>query len=210
MITSQLCGSVNLKAPYYLAGWSAGGVFAFAIAAALKRQGEEVALLALLDTALPSIYRDVDPDDDIRFLCDLVTFTNRFAGTSIDVSYEKLQELPADERFPSALQQARQQGMFPPEVSDDHVRRLVHAGEGMVRASQQFTPRSIDLPMHLFQPEIEGGLFDISGHEQVDDLGWHSEIGQQLVRERVPGDHFTMLTGDGAAKLAQVFDKLLE
>jgi acyl transferase domain-containing protein/thioesterase domain-containing protein/acyl carrier protein len=195
--------------PYCLAGWSAGGVTAFVVAEALRQAGDNVALLALFDTALPTIYRNVDPDDDSRFLCDLVTFTNRFAGTKIDVSYEQLQKLPADQRFASALRQAREQGMFPPEVSDDYVHRLVSAGEGMVRANLQYTPRAIDIPMHLFQPEIEGGLFDISGHEQPEDLGWGSEVGQELIRARVAGDHFTMMLDKGAQQLAKAIDQVL-
>ena len=33
--------------PYHLAGWSTGGIFAFALAEALESAGEPVALLAL-------------------------------------------------------------------------------------------------------------------------------------------------------------------
>ena len=46
--------------PYYLAGWSTGGIFAFALAEALERAGEEVAAVALFDTPLPSICDEVD------------------------------------------------------------------------------------------------------------------------------------------------------
>ncbi len=195
--------------PYFLAGWSAGGVTAFAIAAALRDAGDEVAMLALFDTPLPSIYRDVDPDDSIRFLCDLVTFTNRFAGTNIVVSYDKLREVSAEQGLAIAIEQVRQQGVFHADISDEHVHRLIAAGVGMVRASQQFTPKPIDMAMHLFQPEIDGGLFDISGHVQAEDLGWNSEVGQQLIRKTIAGDHFTMMTGEGARQLAAAFDEIL-
>jgi thioesterase domain-containing protein len=47
--------------PYHLAGWSFGGLIAYEIAARLQAMGEEVALLALLDTAL----QQPDDDDDI-------------------------------------------------------------------------------------------------------------------------------------------------
>src|SRR5262249_24594677 len=35
--------------PYYLAGWSTGGAYAFALAEALERDGKKVAMLALFD-----------------------------------------------------------------------------------------------------------------------------------------------------------------
>ena len=46
---SQACSRAG---PYYLAGWSTGGIFAFALAEALESVGEEVALVALFDTPL--------------------------------------------------------------------------------------------------------------------------------------------------------------
>ncbi|MFH8407404.1 amino acid adenylation domain-containing protein [Streptomyces sp. NPDC018019] len=44
--------SVQPTGPYHLLGWSFGGTVAYAVATALEARGEEVALLALLDTYL--------------------------------------------------------------------------------------------------------------------------------------------------------------
>lgn len=148
-------------------------------------------------------------DDDARFLCDLVRFTNRFAGTNIEVSVTDLESLAPDERFAQALKQARDQGMFPPSVSDEYVHRLVAVGEGLIRASKSYTPQSIDITMQLFLPAVGGGLEDISHHELPPDNGWQSLIGQEINCVTVPGDHFTMMTGDGAAQLAAALDRLL-
>ncbi|MCO6042585.1 SDR family NAD(P)-dependent oxidoreductase [Aeoliella sp. ICT_H6.2] len=195
--------------PYYLAGWSAGGVSAFAMAEALMKGGHEVKLLALFDTPLPTIYRDIDVDDDALFLCDLVRFTNRFAGTNIEVSVDKLAELPKEKRFAAALEQARDQGMFPPSVSDEYVHRLINVGSGLIRASQGYQPQPIDLEMHLFQPAVGGGLEDISDQQLPEDNGWNSLVGQRIERTSIPGDHFTMMTGEGAERLAAILDKLM-
>jgi len=200
---------VQPTGPYHIAGWSAGGVVAFAMAEYLVSQDQPVGLLALFDTPLPSIYRDIDADDDARFLIDMVRFTNRFAGTNISLSADELSQLSSEERFAQALAQARQQGMFPPSVSDEYVHRLVAVGEGMIRASKSYEPRPIDLQVHLFQPATPGGLEDISGHELPDDNGWQSLIGQSIERTTVPGDHFTMMTGAGAKQLAARIDALL-
>ena len=81
--------------PYYLAGWSTGGIFAYAMAVLLRQQGAAVAPLVLFDSPTPAIFRDVDLDDDARFLFDLVNFSNRFAGADMQVSYEALRRRPA-------------------------------------------------------------------------------------------------------------------
>ncbi len=195
--------------PYYIAGWSAGGVSAFAMVEQMLADGDEVKLLALFDTPLPSIYRGIDVDDDAAFLCDLVRFTNRFAGTNIEVSVANLAALSPEERFAGALAQAREQGMFPPSVSDEYVHRLVAVGSGLVRASKGYTPQPVDLAMQLFKPSIAGGLEDITHHDLPDDNGWQSLVGQSTTCTVIPGDHFTMMTTDGARELAAILDKLL-
>jgi len=45
---------VQRKGPYFLGGWSAGGVVALEVAQQLRAQGQEVALLAMLDTLYPA------------------------------------------------------------------------------------------------------------------------------------------------------------
>jgi thioesterase domain-containing protein/acyl carrier protein len=45
--------TVQPEGPYYLGGWSFGGLVAFEMAQQLQREGHEVALLAILDTLAP-------------------------------------------------------------------------------------------------------------------------------------------------------------
>jgi amino acid adenylation domain-containing protein len=57
------------KGPYLLGGWSFGGLVAFEMAQALRRAGEEVALLALLDS-----HAQNDPHADANELATLATW----------------------------------------------------------------------------------------------------------------------------------------
>jgi amino acid adenylation domain-containing protein len=55
--------------PYLLGGWSFGGLVAFEMARQMRERGEEVALLALLDTGAPDwVRRRADPADDASLL----------------------------------------------------------------------------------------------------------------------------------------------
>jgi hypothetical protein len=44
---------------------------------------------------------------------------------------------------------------------------------------------------------------------EADDLGWTTDVGQAVEIQELPGDHFTMMVGDGAAKLAQELASLI-
>ncbi|MGD9633264.1 MAG: SDR family NAD(P)-dependent oxidoreductase [Pirellulales bacterium] len=197
--------------PYYLAGWSTGAIYAFALAQAWESVGEEVGLVAMFGAPLPSICDGVDLDDEARFLCDLVNFANCFTGTKSRVDYDELLALPPAERFGAALAEAKRQGTVPESAPEAYIRRLVKVGEANVRVIQSYEPRPIQAPVHFFHPTVAGGLAEISGRawDESGDHGWNSEVGQPLELHKVPGDHFTMMVGGGAAKIAAVIKQIL-
>jgi thioesterase domain-containing protein len=189
--------------PYHLAGWSTGGIFAFALAEALERSGEEVALVALFDTPLPSICDDIDVEDDLRFLCDLINYASRFSGIEFIINCDDLARLEPERRFSAALNEARNHGIIPGETPESFIRRLVEVGKANVRVIQSYDAKPIDAPTQLFVPRIKTGLAEVSGREvstQLDN-GWEAVIGQTTQLHEVPGDHFTMMLGDSAAAM---------
>jgi acyl transferase domain-containing protein/thioesterase domain-containing protein len=197
--------------PYHLAGWSTGGIFAFALAESLERAGEEVALVAMFDTPLPSICDDIGVEDDLRFLCDLINYASRFSGIEFVLSYDDLARLEPEKRFSAALDEARKRGIIPAETPESFIRRLVEVGKANVRVIQGYDAKPIDAPTQLFVPRIKTGLAQVSGRQvssQVDN-GWETEIGQATQLHEVPGDHFTMMLGDSAAAIARTLSALL-
>ena len=100
---------------------------------------------------------------------------------------------------------------MPENTPDDYIRRIVDVGEANVRAIQSFEPRPLAAPVHLFIPTVEGGLAQIAGRpwDESGDHGWGSEVGQTLELHKVPGDHFTMMVGEGAAQIARLLEPLL-
>jgi hypothetical protein len=101
--------------------------------------------------------------------------------------------------------------MVSAEAPEDFIRRLVHVGEANVRAIQGYAPRPLAEAVHLFLPVTAGGLAEIAGREIAADAdhGWKSRIGQAIATHTVPGDHFTMMSGDGAVQIARELSELL-
>ncbi|MCZ0990622.1 alpha/beta fold hydrolase [Streptomyces diastatochromogenes] len=71
---------VQPNGPYYLLGWSFGGTLAHAMAAELQRRGEEVALLALLDSAPASHFADLELLDEDMVRMFLVNYMGHLKG----------------------------------------------------------------------------------------------------------------------------------
>ena len=80
--------SVQPEGPYRLGGWSMGGLVAFEMARQLEHDGQEVELVALIDTPPPPVEpdRSLVSDDDLRawFALDLAGLPESGAGVSID------------------------------------------------------------------------------------------------------------------------------
>lgn len=66
------------KGPYYLGGWCLAGHVAFAVACELYRQGEEVALLAIIDMWAPG-YAELSRRATLRSLTDPLVWHLRYA-----------------------------------------------------------------------------------------------------------------------------------
>ncbi|HET8840619.1 MAG TPA: amino acid adenylation domain-containing protein, partial [Ktedonobacteraceae bacterium] len=98
--------------PYYLGGWSFGGLVAFEIARRLMRQGENVALLAMIDTyaPLPGYNPPVDDESKVISLAlagMTMSWPNHPQGYLPPfLSIPQLQQLTEDERWQYLLEVA--------------------------------------------------------------------------------------------------------
>jgi thioesterase domain-containing protein/NAD(P)-dependent dehydrogenase (short-subunit alcohol dehydrogenase family)/acyl carrier protein len=194
------------EGPYYLAGWSTGGTFAFALADALERDGKKVAMLALMDSPLPSFCDDFDTEDDARFFCDIINFANRCAGANTRIDFQKITNRPVSEQFSAAVEEARRSGMLPPETPEDFVRNLVAVGQANVRVLQSYRPRALATTVQFFTPETREALAELSGRKPPSDLdlGWSRQFGQSVELHRLPGDHFTMMFEESATTISEI------
>ncbi len=193
--------------PYCLMGWSTGGIFAYEIARRLHSESTPVQSLMIFDTPQPQVFRTVDLDDNARFLCDLIEFTNHFANTTMQLDYDQLHQLPEEQAISSVLALAIENRVVPTQTTPENLRRLVQLCKQHVRFLQQYEPPECDLTVDLFCPLETGLLATVTGHALADDLGWGNLVA--LRTHHVSGDHFTMMTSPNAARLAKQVDEIL-
>ena len=195
--------------PYHLAGWSTGGIFAYEMAKQLGEQGLKVGSLIFIDSPTPSIFGNIDLDDDARFLYDLVNFSNYFADAEMSVSYEQLQNQNRDERLQTVLHEAIKHHVVPPDVSTDHIRRLIDVARAHSGAIMKYEPPQLALEVNIIRPEDVSVLAKASGQKIAADLGWSDFITRPFNSYQVPGDHFSMSTRENATHLARQINACL-
>ncbi len=179
--------------PYLLAGSSMGGCIAFEMARQLTAGGQEVALLALLDSwageplaqaasaavpALPALPAVDGGDPQAAFLAWLTGGDERAVG-------RELAGLDGESRLALVLERARRAGGLPASYGSADLLRLLVAIDGQRRA------------LHLYQPGPYSGrvlfLRAAEGVEGHPEATWKKLARGGFEIHRVPGGHRSML-----------------
>ncbi|HEY0607528.1 MAG TPA: amino acid adenylation domain-containing protein [Herpetosiphonaceae bacterium] len=195
--------AVQPEGPYLLGGWSLGGVIAFEIARQLLQQGQQVDLLALIDSAVPEPGM-AGPEDTalmIQFAHDL----SRLYGRELAIAADELCDLAPHEQLEYILVQARQNAVVPPDIDLDDIRRLAAVYQANRRAFLGYSPAPLPLRIALLQAG------DRLRAQPQRDLaqGW-STLADDVSTHIVAGDHHSIMHPPYVQAVADWLHELLE
>ncbi len=180
----DLVRTVQPAGPYFLSGWSTGGLIAFEMAQCFSSAGQEVALLALMDTRAPTGARQAEPDE--------VTLLSQFAlglGLPLECVSSRpdyLIQLEAQEQLAYVLEQAKRANILPANVELAQVRRMWDVFTCNLQAVCNYAPRPCSAPIVLFRAEEQLAGLD-------EDLGWSNLASGGLTVHTIPGNHASLI-----------------
>jgi len=187
------------EGPYLIGGWSAGGVIAFEMAQQLKRMGQEVGLLALLDSMPRSVGKGKADDGALAFLVAREIATN--SKKSLAVSFDDLQKLTPDDQVGYLLDQLKQASALPREMEASWFRRILHGiwtrNENLDRYKLQvysgritlFRGSEIDPDFIKAQNALD--YMEIDAFDPTN--GWSRFSTEPIEVHQVPGHHYTIV-----------------
>jgi amino acid adenylation domain-containing protein/non-ribosomal peptide synthase protein (TIGR01720 family) len=202
--TVQPCG------PYLLGGSSFGGVVAFEMAQQLVRGGEEVALLALFDTAAPG--RSWREPDDAVLIAGLARAQAGEQGQTLALSADDLRGLPYEEQIAKALAAMRDSGIVGPEIDVAWLVRFLTGYRSRLRAWAMYRPAPCPARITLFRAAVMDAedLRQLSPEERQEiqdpSHGWEPLATGGIDLQWVPGDHGTMIMEPHARDLARALE----
>ncbi|KFA93195.1 non-ribosomal peptide synthetase [Archangium violaceum] len=192
--------TVQPSGPYLLGGWSLGGVIAYEMACQLRQRGEEVALVALIDSYVPreEAWPELKPAEAAAlFLRDLL---GSF-GAELMPEWEQLEALEPEAVLARVLEVGERSGALPPGAGMDQLRILLRVFESNLRAGQRYTPCTSDQRLLL----VKAG--EVTG--QPEDGGWTAMSGSNLERHVLPGNHHALLREPLVQQLAEILREAL-
>ncbi|MFD0223129.1 non-ribosomal peptide synthetase [Streptomyces hirsutus] len=182
--------------PYALGGWCFGGVIAYEVAGQLRAAGEEIELLAAIDSRAPIEENIPETADDATILSWFARDLAVPYGKSLDIPAEDLRELGGDAAFDHILARAAAIGVLAEDADRDQILRYFEAYLANGIALQTYLPEPNDLELLLLR----------AVDEPVDygpKLGWDTLIKGSLQVVDVCGDHNSVMYPPHAAVAAE-------
>jgi arthrofactin-type cyclic lipopeptide synthetase C len=175
---------VQPEGPYRVAGWSAGGVFAYAVAERLVATGRAVEFVGLLDAFKPDGVT-IQPPARARYFT-VLDLLARDSGVT-PATPEALKALREDTGgmdLPAFIAECKARGLLPETVTMARAEQVDSRIALLKRTRAEFVPGPLPVPVHLFVSD------DVADDPR---LGWEDIPGGAPFRlVRFPGTHHTM------------------
>jgi thioesterase domain-containing protein/acyl carrier protein len=190
----QAIQTIQASGPYYLGGWSMGGVIAFEMAQQLSSQGQTVALLSLIDSYSPILLNSVNTEEnysesrleDINeslniiysFVRDLMGMFNQ----QIPFSEDELSHLTSDELLALFLTWSKQIHILPPELGEQQIKNWFAVFQTNRQALFNYVPKTY----------LGKTIFFGAEDSALKNPGWHGII-NNLESQWISGDHYSLI-----------------
>jgi thioesterase domain-containing protein len=197
----RMMTEVQPEGPYRLAGWSAGGVFAYAVAEHLVTTGRAVEFVGLLDASNPAGLPNRDTPRARQFT--VLEQLARDSGVT-PATPEALRALKEDtegQELPAFIATCKARGLLPETITVARAEQVESRIALLKRAYAEFVPRPLPFPVHLFISD------EVAGDPR---RGWRDMPGGAPFRlERVPGTHHTMWKKGNVEVLGAVISRAI-
>jgi len=181
---------IQPRGPYLLGGWSMGGFVALEMAQQLQRQGDKVALLAILDSPDPVSRSGIDDDDFGRVLSKIAMDDEFSVGRTLSGSLSK----PLNHLL-------KQAGVFHLLNSSFEFQQnsyFVKVFKSNLIALLSYVPQVYSNRIIYFQAEDT-----VANNSHSLTLGWDQISSEPIEIVVVPGSHQTMVTNSHVRVLAE-------
>jgi amino acid adenylation domain-containing protein len=199
----QAIQTLQPHGPYFLGGWSFGGLVAFEMAQQLTQAGQQIGLLAILDTTAPC--NKPSPYQSLKFLAGTALrstlpflldygaiLTNRlqFQNPWFRWQWSAIARLIPEESRLRLLDESTIKSLLP----------IVYANS---QATYRYVPQPYPNRVTLFKAATQ-----VSSVEPDSALGW-SALARDIQLHQVPGNHLSLLKQPHVQTLAQQLGQCL-
>ncbi len=210
---------IQPQGPYYIAGWSLGGIIAFEILRQLENMNEEINFMALIDSPPPYNYNGVQKStSEFDLQSELDYIKNYSLGSEIR---EKLKNVTDLNQFWQSIAEYLETNDYDVEMIKKAITEFgMHAlpnykqlnikesiyylnrGRTFHQARKRYAPDGkIHTPVHYFAA---------SESKYINEKQWNQYTIAPIEFYKIAGDHFSILKKPHVARFSKLFNNILE
>jgi len=205
----QAMQAVQPQGPYFLGGHSFGGKVVFEMAQQLLRQGQVVALVAILDTTAPiahgKIHQKPQELDDAQWLINIAKSLQIAFAKDLEMDAQPLLSLDPNEQLKYVLEYFHMLSVLPPDADTTYLKHLLQAYKA--HHMVEYVPQQINpVPITLFCSSeflSDEPIVLPSEFLQDESWGWSQFSSEPVDIQLVPGNHVSMMTQPHVQVLAE-------
>jgi len=191
--------------PYFLMGWSFGGLVALQMSHNWVIEGEEVAFLALMDTYSPSEM----PDE--KQLSEAIEIGLELFGGNLSLAWEEIRKLPSEEQVSTIWQEAQQAHLIPPDFPRDRLEHLLTLMNLNHQAIRSYSPPPYTGEITLLRAALGSLALAPEAMLHVQEtLGWEKVVTGSIEVHTIPGYHEQMVHPPQVAIVANTLNSCLQ
>jgi amino acid adenylation domain-containing protein len=192
--------SIQPRGPYLLGGYSMGGLVAFEMARQLARTGDEISLLALIDSAIPGSQSIPGEDDDGRliqwFVRDLA-----LPIESLNIEWDQLMNLSTEDALGRLLEMAKQAGLVPDYIGLEWMNQLYQVFKDNIEAMRGYEPGLHSGSLLYFRASEQSAS---SADQRM--RTWNALATGGVESFVIPGSHYSIMREPNVKVLGQQLD----
>jgi thioesterase domain-containing protein len=188
---------IQSHGPYYLGGWSFGGIVAYEMAQQLLRAGEKIAFLGLIESYTPMLVNILESEYSEKYGLDggdqevvmLESFARDLLGIDTFTEFISQSELSRepDKLFAWIRDKAMERELFPSDP--DHLHRLFDVFRANIMAMNSYQAKPYKGRITLFRADGDVGSKSIGDSAR----GWEDLASGGLTIKNIQGNHYTIL-----------------
>jgi amino acid adenylation domain-containing protein len=188
--------NVQPRGPYFLGGWSIGGVIAWQMTKQVRLEGEAVGMLALIDTNLPLKNRSGENAEEIPPLTAFALDLCQLLGKDYREVAERFLRLNEGQQYEMIFSELQSAGVLPqdPTLAERRLKDFYHVFQRNARASREYqlTPMEQEIVV------CEASEREPAGHLSEQWADWAAKVDSLTI----PGNHYTILKQPNVSVLA--------
>jgi thioesterase domain-containing protein len=195
--------------PYYLAGYSYGGILAFEVAKKLEEGGETVRFIATLDRSphIKARMRSLRWVDDVVSISHLLGFTTSEQATRLK---SELGDKPKAEVLNYLISISPPEKLKVFDMDVEKFERWTNIGYGLHQLAREYEPSgSINATIHAFYADPLPGVAANREEWAADIALWRDFSSTEPILYSCPGSHYTMIDGDHVQAFQAIFLRAL-